>query len=75
MTVWAGKFTDFKTYVNNALLEFKWWRRKESEFGFYKVMAVPELLYKSEAWTLKEQDIGVIQVGELEFIWSVKGYI
>jgi hypothetical protein len=31
-------------------------------------MAVPELLYKSEAWTLKEQDIGVIQVGELEFI-------
>jgi hypothetical protein len=36
-------------------------------------MAVPVLMYGSEAWTIKKRDISRIQSAEMKFLRSVKG--
>jgi hypothetical protein len=36
-------------------------------------MAVPVLMYGSEAWTIKKKDISRIQSAEMKFLRSVKG--
>lgn len=48
--------------------------RKETQLKFYKVMAIPVLLYGSETWTLKSQDLNRIQVSEMRHLRSIKGY-
>jgi hypothetical protein len=39
---------------------------------FYKVMALPVLLYGSEAWTIKTKDMRKIQETEMRYLRSVK---
>jgi hypothetical protein len=37
-------------------------------------MAVPTLLYGSEAWTMKRADFQKIQMSEMKFLRAVGGY-
>jgi hypothetical protein len=46
--------------------------RKDTQLKFYKTMAVPVLMYGSEAWTIKKKDISRIQSTEMKFSRSVK---
>lgn len=48
--------------------------RKETILKFYKVLAVPSLLYGSECWTLTENQKHKIEVSEMRFLRSVAGY-
>jgi hypothetical protein len=47
-------------------------KRKDTQLKFYKMMAVPVLMYGSEAWTIKKKDISRIQSAEMKFLRSVK---
>ncbi|KAJ4450851.1 hypothetical protein ANN_02282 [Periplaneta americana] len=47
--------------------------RKETILKFYKVLAVPSLLYGSECWTLPENQKHKIEVSEMRFLRSVAG--
>ena len=47
--------------------------RKDTKLKFYKVMAVPVLMYGSESWILKEADKNKIQAAEMRFLRKVKG--
>ncbi|KAJ4445095.1 hypothetical protein ANN_06894 [Periplaneta americana] len=47
--------------------------RKETQIKFYKTMVIPTLLYGCEAWTLKKNDINIIQSAEMKFLRGVKG--
>jgi hypothetical protein len=47
---------------------------KERKYlNFYKIMAVPALLYGSETWTLRRRDWNRIQVAEMKYLRTVKG--
>lgn len=46
--------------------------RKETLLKFYKVMAVPQLLYGCESWTIRKQDKMKIQASEMKFLRRVK---
>lgn len=48
--------------------------RKETKLKFYKVMAVPVLLYGSECWTMTKQDEKKIEAAEMRFLRHVAGY-
>jgi hypothetical protein len=39
---------------------------KETSLKFYKVMAIPVLLYGYEKWTLKKRDRNRIQAAEMK---------
>lgn len=47
--------------------------RKETQIKFYKVMAVPSLLFGSETWTMTAADSKKLQAAEMKFLRSVKG--
>jgi hypothetical protein len=47
--------------------------RKETNLKFYKIMAVPVLLYGSETWTLRKRDWNRIQVAEMKYLKAAKG--
>jgi hypothetical protein len=49
-------------------------RRIVTELKFYKIMAIPALLYDCEAWTLTKCICFRIQAAEIEFLQSVAGY-
>jgi hypothetical protein len=46
---------------------------KTTQMKFYKVMALPVLLYGSETWTIKTKDMSKIQATEMRYLRSVKG--
>lgn len=48
--------------------------RKETKIKFYKVMAVPMLLYGSEFWILTKKEERRIEAAEMKFLRSVAGY-
>lgn len=47
--------------------------RKETQIKFYKVMAVPTVLYGSECWVPKKNELRQIESSEMKFLRSVKG--
>jgi hypothetical protein len=47
--------------------------RKETNLKFYKVMAIPVLLYGYETWTLKKTDRNRIQAAEIKYLRTVTG--
>ena len=47
--------------------------RRERQLKFYKVIAVPVLLYGSESWVLKKKDESLIQGGAMKFLRAVRG--
>jgi hypothetical protein len=40
---------------------------------FYKVMALPVLLYGSETWAIETKDMSKIQATEMRYLRSVEG--
>jgi hypothetical protein len=47
--------------------------RKETNLKFYKIVAVPVLLYGSETWTPRQRDWTRIQAAEMKYLRTVKG--
>jgi hypothetical protein len=47
--------------------------RKETNLKFYKIMAVPVLLYDSETWPPRKRDWNRIQAAEMKYLRTVKG--
>jgi hypothetical protein len=47
--------------------------RKGTQVKLYKIMAVPTLLYGSEAWTTRRADFQKIQTSEMKFLRAVGG--
>lgn len=47
--------------------------RKDTKLKFYKIMAVPVLMFGSESWILQERDRSKIQSAEMKFLRRVKG--
>jgi hypothetical protein len=47
--------------------------QKETNLKFYKIMAVPVLLYGSETWTPRKSDWNRIQAEEMKYLRTVKG--
>jgi hypothetical protein len=41
---------------------------------FYKVVAIPKLLYGSETWVTTKRDMTRLEAAEMRFLRSVKGY-
>jgi hypothetical protein len=48
--------------------------RKDTQPKFYKVMAVPVLLYGCENWELNRVDRRKIETAEIKFLRQVAGY-
>ncbi|KAJ4447044.1 hypothetical protein ANN_09033 [Periplaneta americana] len=48
--------------------------RKETQMKFYKVMAVPTLIYGSESWTTTKKEESRIQSAEMKFMRYVRRY-
>jgi hypothetical protein len=46
--------------------------RKETLLRFYKIMAIPTLLYGSECWTKRQKS--TLEAAEMWFLRSVAGY-
>jgi hypothetical protein len=47
--------------------------RKETDLKFYKIMAVPVLLYGSETWAPRKRDWNRIPAAEMKYLRTVKG--
>jgi hypothetical protein len=47
---------------------------KETLLRFYKIMAIPTLLYGSECWTLTKRQKSRLEAEEMRFLISVIGY-
>ena len=45
-----------------------------TQIKFYKVMAVPVLMYSSENWYLNRSDKRKIEAAEMRFLRSMSGY-
>lgn len=48
--------------------------RKETLMKYYKVMAIPSLLYGCESWVLKKNEERRIEASEMKFLRYVAGY-
>jgi hypothetical protein len=48
--------------------------QQETILKFYKVLAVPAVLYGSECWTLTKQQLQQVESSEMRFLRSVAGY-
>jgi hypothetical protein len=46
---------------------------KETNLKFYKVMAIPLLLYYCKTWTLKKRDRNRIQAAEMKYLRTARG--
>ena len=46
----------------------------DTQTKFYKVVARPTLLYFSEIWVTTKRDMTRLEVAEMSFLRSVKGY-
>jgi hypothetical protein len=47
---------------------------KETLVRFYKIMAIPTLLYGSECWTLTKRQKSRLKAAEMRFLRSMTGY-
>ncbi|KAJ4452195.1 hypothetical protein ANN_03713 [Periplaneta americana] len=47
--------------------------RNDTQLRFYTTMALPVVMYGSEAWVLKEKEKSKIQAAEMSFLRAVKG--
>jgi hypothetical protein len=61
---WSG--TIKRTLLNKS--------QQETILKFYKVLAVPSLLYGSECWYLTKQQFQQFESSEMRFLRSVAGY-
>ena len=64
------KLHKFQHLCGTIIRTLKERTRPETQLKFYKLMAVPTLLYDSEIWTLEKSRI---QAAEMKFLKSVKG--
>jgi hypothetical protein len=48
--------------------------RKETLLRFYRIMAIPTLLYGSECWTLTKRQKSRLEAAEMRFLRTVAGY-
>jgi hypothetical protein len=48
--------------------------RKKTLLRFYKIMAIPALLYGSECWTLTKRQKSRLEAAEVRFLRSVAAY-
>jgi len=48
--------------------------RKDTQIKFYKVVARPSLLYGSKTWVTTKRDMTHLEIAEMRFLRSVKGY-
>jgi len=48
--------------------------RTDTQMKFYKVVARPTLLYASKTWVTMKWDMTRLEVAEMRFLRSVKGY-
>lgn len=65
-----NKFNHVCGVINRSLKN----TRKETKMKFYRVMAVPMLLYGSEFWILTKKEERRIEAVEMRFLRSVAGY-
>jgi hypothetical protein len=65
-----SKFQNICGIIARALMKKT---RKERDLKFYKIMAVPVLLYGSETWTPRKTDWNRIQAAEIKYLRTVKG--
>jgi hypothetical protein len=68
-----NKLHKFQNICGTIRRNLKRKTRKDTQLKFYKTMAVPVLMYGSEAWTIKKNYISRIQSAEMKFLRSVKG--
>jgi hypothetical protein len=59
------KLSKFQNICGVIARTLKTKTRKETNLKFYKIMAVPVLLYGSETWTLRKKDWNRIQAAEM----------
>ena len=52
----------------------KWKTQLSTPIEFYKVMAVPVLMYGSENWSLNRTDKRKIEAAEMRFLRPIAGY-
>jgi hypothetical protein len=56
--------------------KYMWYDSKDTEketlLMFYKVTAVPVLMYGSESWIPKKRELSKIQVSEMRFLRYIK---
>jgi hypothetical protein len=69
-----NKLNKFSSLCGTLRRTLKTKTRKTTQMKFYKVMALPVLLYGSEAWTIKRKNMRKIQATEMRYLRSVKGY-
>jgi hypothetical protein len=67
-----NKLHKFQNICGTIRRNLKTKTRKFTQLKCYKTMAVPVLMYGSEAWTIKKNDISRIQSAEMKFLRSVK---
>ena len=67
------KVNKFQAICGTIQRTFKNKIRKETKMKFYKVMALPTLLYGSETWVPTQKLNSKIQAAEMKFLRSVKG--
>ena len=48
--------------------------RTDTQMKFYKVVAKPTLLYRSETWVTTKRDMTRLEAAQMRFLRSVKGY-
>jgi hypothetical protein len=55
------------------VMNYNFEKQDNNALKFYKIMAIPVLLYGCEIWTLKKRDWNRIQAAEIKFFRTVKG--
>lgn len=68
------KILTFQNMCGTIVRTLKNKTRRETQLKFYKVMAVPALLYGAETWVLTKKDRLRIQAAEMKFLRAVSGY-
>jgi hypothetical protein len=68
-----NKLYKFSSVCGKLRRTFKTKTGKTTQMKFYKVMALPVLLYGRETWTIKTKDMNKIQATEMRYLRLVKG--
>jgi hypothetical protein len=68
-----NKLNKFSSLCGTLRRTLKTKTRKATQIKFYKLMALPVLLYGSGTWTIKTKDMSKIQATEMRYLRSVKG--
>jgi hypothetical protein len=67
------KLSKFQNICTVTARTLKTKTRKETNVKFYKIMAVPVLLYGSETWTLRKRDWNRTQTAEMKYLRTLYG--